>query len=167
MGVMVSLLDEIRNRLQTAIGTGKDLADVKRVLVGSHEEARKMNDYPVINITLISGEEIPTATRKYVDKMQVEVKLITNKLVYKDGDTNNNLLFNTSLETGALYLFEKMLNVLDKNTSDELDFDFATSSNNLRLFNYDIETINSVYEFTLTIEIETEEFQGGSRWKIG
>ena len=163
MGVMVSLLDEVRNRLQTAIGAGKDLEGIKRVLVGSHEEARRLNDYPVINITLAGGEELPTATRKYVNKMQIEVKLITNKLAYKDGDLNNNLLFNTTSETGALYLFEKMLNVLDKNTSDELDFDFATSSNNLRLFNYDIETINSVYEFTLIIDIETEEFQGGSR----
>lgn len=159
MGVIVDLLDEIRNRLETATGVGKDLEGIKRVRIGSIEEARKLNNYPIINIKVTSpGEEPRFVKSGSVIELSIEIRLMVNKLAEE-----KNKYFKISDSTGALFLLENMLNVLDKDTSGNLDLTFNCTGNNLRRYSWDMEESNQLVEIPVTMNIETKQFILGQR----
>lgn len=159
VGNYVDFIEEIRNRLDTAIGSGKTLEDVTRVRIGSVEELRKHNDLPIINIRVLSGEEIATAMNAQgTTLVTVEIKLVYSKLAEA-----LNTLYKTSDTSGSLYMLELLLNALDNNTSDALDLQFASTVNNLRTYSWDIAEGEDVVEITVSMEAETLQFTLGGR----
>ncbi len=157
MGIIVDLIEEIRNRLETDFGG--DLTEIKRVRIGSVESARKLQDYPIINITVDSEEEDPRFIQKgHVIPLLIEVRL----LAAKPGDESNKL-YKTSDTSGALFLLENILNVLDKDTSGNVDLNFSNTANSLRRFVWTIEETNDLIEIPITISVETLQFIAGSR----
>jgi len=161
VGSKVNLLNAIYLRLNTAIGAGKTLASVKRVQVGSREEARRNNDLPIINIQLDSGEEInegqPNCKR---DEMTIHVSLVVAKL---DSTTENHLYNTTAGGSGALYLFEDLLDAIDNTTSDALDLTFGDTAGQIPVYSYDVEYHNGLIEFVIELKIQTADFTSGSR----
>lgn len=159
MGSKVDLLDEIYSRLNTAIGVSGALYGVKRIRVGSTEEARKDNDLPIINVSLESGEELANyPNRMAFDDMVFEISIITPKL-----SSGTNLLYNTSNGTGALYLLEKTLNVIDKNTSGVVDNTFGGDAGYLASYSYRVQESGSNFVIIITARIKTKSFLIGSR----
>ena len=72
MGNKVDLIEEIRDRLDTATGSGNDLEDFKAVHVKDLREARKQTDLPFKNIRVLSGrEEAVYQKMGHVDEMTV------------------------------------------------------------------------------------------------
>lgn len=159
MGFYVDLIDEFRSRLETARGVGLPLESIKRIRIGSVEEARKLNDYPLINFTITEGEETATdLTRGFSATLAIEIRLLVNKLA-----DENNHLYKISDSTGALFLLEAMLNVLDKNTSDVVDLCFNNTSKDLREISFAINETNDLIEIPVIIGIRTKTFVAGSR----
>ena len=143
--------------MDTATAGGQPLEDVKRVRVGTRETARNFNDLPIINIQFISGVENPTALQFInTDEIVLEVVLIDNRI-----DSNNT--YYTLPSTGALFLFENMLNVLDKDTSGNVDICFAGTTFNHRTFSYTINESQKLIEIVLTITVQVKQFPLGSR----
>lgn len=158
MGNKVDLLNEVYDRLNSSIGEGGDLSGVKRIQFGSREEARKMNDFPVINIKHLGGmEPAHYQNNHYVDEMRIEITLICQKLV---GENSN---FNTLTGTGATYWLEKILNVLDMGTDGVVDNTFSDTANNTRSYEYEINEDNDVIEINIVLKVETKNFRAGGR----
>ena len=91
MGNKTNVIQEIYDRLTYRIdsATGDWLQDVKRIRVGSVEEARKLADFPIINISLDSGTEQGNfKNAASVDQMLVSITLLHQKLTL-----TNNALF--------------------------------------------------------------------------
>jgi len=158
MGVKVDLLEEIRSRIATAATSGT-LTVVKRVRVGSVEDARKESDFPIINIQLEGGIEQPdTPNRRFYDDMDIKVSLIDTKL-----SQEANSLYKTSDTTGILYLFEKLLNVLDKKTDGTVDNTFNSNAYFLRTNAYRVDASSSLVEITINISVRSKTFSQGGR----
>lgn len=158
MGVKVDLLDEIYNRLEAAMATGGELESVKYLMIGKEEEARKANDFPVINIGLGSGdEEGDTANRMFTDLMSIELVLICNKL------EGTKALYNKSTGEGALILFETILNVLDKKTDGTINNTFNGQAGYLRNNSYSVSYVGSLVIITLVIGVRSKAFALGAR----
>lgn len=158
MGNKTDLIEVVRGRLVAAIASGKPLYGVKRVRVGSIDEARKSNDFPVININMAGGDEKHYAIKHdKVDNIRLNITLIANKL-----DDSENDLYDIGTDTGALILFEKMLNVIDKKTTGEIDQAFDLKANNIPTYSYNVNESN-MYEFVLAITLQTKQFLIGSR----
>jgi hypothetical protein len=137
MGVIVNVVEEIRSRCANAITTGQPLAGLKRVQVGSIVEVRKNNDLDIINIDLTGGSLQPRFQNKgNNDILKIDIALITNKLSV---DANNsNTLYKITGSLGALFLFEKLANVLDKKTTGEVDLTFNGHVTGMRKYDFDI-----------------------------
>lgn len=160
MGVIVNLLEEIRNRIETATGSGKSLEDVKRVQIGYELEARKYKNLPIINISLKSGHIINEYMRGSAsDSIVVDILMIYNKLA----GAGANKQYKTSDQTGAIYYLEKILNAIENNTSGILDFDFAGNASRLRDYNYTIEERHEQMEIKISLELGTIQFLAGQR----
>lgn len=159
MGVKVSLIEEIRARLVAANAEGEPLESVKQIRVGSVEESRKENDFPIITIQLLSGEELAEHPNKQIyDQMTIGIGLVVNKLA-QDGNT----LYKTSDNTGALFLFEKMLNVIDKNTSGVFDNTFNGNAHFLKEMTYEVDEDDTVIVFYARLIIKATAFTVGGR----
>lgn len=159
MGNKVNLINEIYNRLSTAIGVDGLLYGVKQVRVGTIEETRKENDLPIINIRLLSGEEEANyPNRQARDDMRVEVILVANKL----GQVGNSL-FKTGDSTGALFLLEKILNVIDKNTSGTVDNTLNSTADFIIGYSYDISEENSEVVIRVVVKTKSKSFSLGGR----
>ena len=157
MGVNVAVISELYSRLNTALSGS--LSTVKRVRVGSIEEARKQTDFPVINIQLLGGSEEPdTQNRRRNDNMEIEVTLVCPKLA-----ETLNTLYKESNTTGGLYLFEVMRNVIDKNTAGFVDNTFNGSVEYDKQINYTINEASDVVEFVLVIRLKTKTYFSGGR----
>ena len=158
MGVIVNLIEEIKSRFTTAIGTGGDLLGVKRIRIGSREEARKQNDFPIINITLTGATNNAEAMqRQFTDTLNIEITLLISKK-----DSNANTLYTTTDSTGSIYVLEKMLNVLNKNTSGTIDLQFASNTIELREIDYSIEEANKdMIEIIVNLKIKTAYYTIG------
>lgn len=157
MGVNVSVISELYSRLNTALSGS--LSTVKRVRVGSIEEARKQTDFPVINIQLLGGSEEPdTQNRRRNDNMEIEVTLVCPKLA-----ETLNTLYKESNTTGGLYLFEVMRNVIDKNTAGSVDNTFNGSVEYDKQINYTINEASDVVEFVLVVRLKTKTYFSGGR----
>lgn len=157
MGAKVDLINEIYSRLNTALSGS--LSVVKRVRVGAIEEARKENDLPIINIQLVGGLEVADhPNRRFTDDMRINITLVHSKLA-----NSTNSLFKTSDSTGALYVFETMLNVLDKNTSGTAENTFSSNANFLRQYQYTVEEEAGVIVITAEIGVKTKYFALGAR----
>ena len=160
MGVLVNVIEEIYNRLNTAIGSGKDLYGVNVVRIGDRTEARTNSNFPIININFRSAVGEPVYKRNgNVDIMTIEISLLINK---KAG-INNNKLYKVSDTSGAIYVLEKLLNVLDKDTSGNVDLSFNSTVTNLRTYDYTIDQTNDMVEIDVTLTVQTVFYQLGSR----
>jgi hypothetical protein len=159
VGVKVSLIEEIRARLAAENVVSGDLEDIKQIRVGSVEESRKGTDFPTITIQLLSGEELAEHPNKQLyDEMTIGIGLIVNKLAQ-----TGNTLYNTSDSTGALFLFEKMLNVIDKNTSGNVDNTFNSNAHFLKDMTYEVDEDSDVIVFYAKITVRTTTFTVGGR----
>jgi hypothetical protein len=157
VGVNVAVVSELYSRLNTALSGS--LSTVKRVRVGSIEEARKQTDFPVINIQLLGGSEEPdTQNRRRNDNMEIEVTLVCPKLA-----ETLNTLYKESNTTGGLYLFEVMRNVIDKNTAGLVDNTFNGSVEYDKQINYTINEAHDVVEFVLVVRLKTKTYFSGGR----
>lgn len=159
MGNKVDLINEIYTRISTAIGESGALYGVKSVRIGSVEEARHGNDLPIVIIQLQTGQELAHYHNKeFVDQMVILVRLVASKLA-----AASNTLYNSDSGTGAIFLLEKILNVIDKNTSGVVDLTFANKANNLVKYTYTIDESNDVVDVLVQIELQTHEFFAGGR----
>lgn len=127
MGVHVNLLEEIRNRIATAISSGVLSGVVKAVYIGPRAQARGGTNYPIITIKPTDGGTDPEFHNNgNRDNQNFEITLIDNKLT---ADTNT--LYKTSGATGIVYTFEKLLDTLIENTSQTVDFQMNSKSSDL------------------------------------
>ena len=157
-GTLVDVVEEIRDRLATAISGGV-LTEIKRLRLGSKEEARKLNDYPIINLGLPSGATNPVfVPAGNVMPLSIEVTLLHGKL-----DEINNTLYKTSNQSGPLYILEKILNTIEKNTSGVIDMAFNNTANNLLQSIFTIDETSAIIEISVILEIETKQFIFGGR----
>ncbi len=156
-GNIVDLIEEIRLRLATAQASG-NLTEIKRIRVGTLEEARKENDYPIINLNLGEGAEEPVfIPAGNVTLLSISVTLLHSKLA------GTNTLYKTSDQTGALYVLEKMLNTIDKNVAGNRDMSFNSKGNNLKRMRFTVDSSNAILELGVILEIETKQFIFGGR----
>lgn len=155
------LVNEIYQRLVTRLTAGQPLENVKRVRVGTVEEARKDNDLPIINIELSGGQEVPRSTSKaLVDRISLNITLIHAK------SQGNNTLWATSeggVRIGALPTFERMLNAIDTGVNGVTDSDFSGYADNLKSITYDCREDEYVVEFTSSVTVESKIFYIGGR----
>lgn len=159
MGIKVNVINEIYSRLNTAISGGGALVGVKRIRIGSVEEMRKENDFPIINIQLLSGrEEANLPNRQARDEMRVEVLLVHKKLA-----ETNNTLFKVADTTGAIYILEKILNTIDKNTAGSVDNTLNLTADFIIGYEYDIDESNGVIEVRIVVSVKTKSFFLGGR----
>ena len=159
MGNKVDVIEEILARLENGITTGQPLADVKRIKIGSSEEARTLDDLPIINIAILSGTETPYGMpTQYTDEISLDISLIIGKQA-----SDSNTIYDTSNATSGLYLFEKMLNVLDKNTSGVVNLGFTSTAYELRNYTWELDQTNDLLIFKLNITVKSKGFQAGAR----
>jgi len=159
MGNKVDLVKEIYDRLYLRSQTGEVLASVKKIRVGSIESARKLNDYPLINIRLNGGEEtfISQPTAK-TDLMSVTVSLICPK---EDGVSS---LYDTTNSTGILFLLEAVLNVLDKlQSSTTVNLDMNGNARDYSKYSYSISEHQDLVQADIDIDTPTIQFITGNR----
>lgn len=159
MGNKTNLIEEIRLRLATATGAGQALEGVKQVRVGFVETNRKENDFPIINVSLLSGVEEPkNIPHGFTDTMDIEVRLIVNKKA-----TELNKMYDLINTDGGVDFLERVLNTLDKNISGDVDLLFGCNANNLRSYSYEITQNEFFIHIAITLAVETKEFQAGNR----
>lgn len=159
MGNKVDLIDAIYSRLLANTAVGKDLAAVKRVRVGSIEDARKPNDFPILNILLDNGAEdfIAQPTQK-TDKLSLIISLITNK------ESGYSSLYDKTNSTGILFLLEKLLNCLDKlNDGSTSNLNFGTKARDYTRYTYQIKEYSDWVEAHISMTMPTATFSIGSR----
>lgn len=161
MSNKTDLINEIYQRIETRLTAGQMLENIKRVRIGTIEEARKDNDLPIINIELSNGQEMPRSTSKaLIDRIGINVTLIHAK------SQGNNTLWTTTEgggRIGALPTFEKMLNAIDTATTGTTDSDFSGYANNLKTISYNCREDEYVVEFEASISVETKTFYIGGR----
>lgn len=161
MSNKTDLINEVYQRLVTRITAGQPLENVKRVRVGTVEEARKDNDLPIINIELSNGQELPRSTSKaIIDRMTINITLIHPK------SQGNNTLWTTSeggARVGALPTFECVLNAIDTGVNGVTDSDFSGYADNLKSISYDCREDEFVVEFTASVTVESKTFYIGGR----
>lgn len=159
MGVNVDVINEIYTRIVSAIGEGGDLYGVRRVRIGSIEESRKENDLPIINIQLPSGiESADFQNIQRSDTMYIEVTLIHEKFI---GDDSS--FYDIENQTGALFMFETLRNVIDKDVLGNPDNTFNSTVEYDKVASYDITDDQGVYVFTLKLELKTKSYTAGAR----
>lgn len=157
MGFKKNIIQVIYDRITNQIGEGGILNGIKYVRIGSVEDARKLNDYPVIIISLLGGEEKPSMPQlEMTDTVRISVTVVANKL------QGENTLFNGGM-SGVLDILENVLNVIDKKTSGELDTTFDGNVGSVTSRSYTIEEIDQMIICTLVFEMATEIFQIGGR----
>lgn len=162
MANKINAIQAILDRIEAAMQPDQPLAEVKNVRVCSIEEARKSANYPVINIDLLSGEEKDYYSQHgKIDSMSVEVSLICNKFTGESLQTMNGLFDGTS--NGPLWLFEQLLNVLDKNTSGVVDLSFGSTMNRQPGYTYEVISNPTFIEFKIKMVCDTAQFQAGAR----
>lgn len=161
MGTIVAVIDEVRNRIQKAKTSG-DLSSVKSVRVGKVFDARKLSNFPVINIRSTRGEgRFYSTYQQTSDLITLEIRLIDSKLEYR---TTNNTLYNIENDNGIYILFEKLLNVIEKNTDGEVDLTFNSTAYGVKNYRYNVVEVEENYvEIVLDIEIQTHAFSIGGR----
>ena len=158
MGKIVNLLEELRDRLQTEQSSGT-LTEIKRIRVGEISEARLQNDFPIINLSLVSGSIEPSYIKAgHTAPCTFDIRIITNKLKNDSG----NSLYKISDSTGIIFLLEKVINALDNNTSGNLDLGFNATAYNLRTYDYSISEDEDMIECALTLNLTTKQFIAGS-----
>ena len=108
MGNKTNVIHEIYERLVYRLdsATGNWLQNVKKIRVGSVEEARKLTDFPIINISLDSGTETGNFKNgANVDQMIVSITLLHQKLTL-----TNNTLFREFLGNGDTWALGAQVN---------------------------------------------------------
>lgn len=157
MGNKIDLINEIYTRLNTARTSGS-ITEFKRVQIGSREEARKLNDLPVINMRPIRGEEKPYAQANCkVDEITIAIDLVFST---PDDSVENGMYGATN---GIINSLEKVLNAIDKTTAGAVDLTFNNKGNQIPGYTYEFEYLDGVVVCTIEFKCETAQFSVGSR----
>ena len=150
---------ELYDRLSTAAEAGNALEIVQQVRIGSIEEARLQTNLPIVNIQLKGGnEDAAHMNRHNEDAMSFEISLVHTKLA-----GTLNTLYKTSDSTGALFLFEKMLNSIDNDTSGSADNTWGATIKNLNSTSYQVFEDADVIVFIARIEVTGKSIVLGGR----
>lgn len=158
MGNKINLVEEIYQRLLNSIAENKPLYGVKRVRIGRVEEARKGNDFPVINIMPMSGIEDPNFPNRHVrDNIRIGVALIINKL----SDQSNSLY--TVDGSGALGVLENILDVLDKNVSGVVDNTLSGTCESIVQYEWRLDETDEQAVIDIIISTKTKTVPLGGR----
>lgn len=120
MGAITSLIDEVYYRLNTARGSGKKLEEIKNIYIGGRDLVEKADLTPSILILLDSGETVwDEATRGGVHGytnitlkfgIKYPIQTIANAV-------DINLYYDSSQQSGFIYMIEKILDVIMETTS--------------------------------------------------
>jgi hypothetical protein len=146
MGSKTHLIKVISDNLRAIDG-------IRRVRVGDREELRSFKDFPIINIAHLGGTENWVSSPKTkTDSMRLQITLGITK---PSGADNNDLYFNSAETSGALILFENMLNALDAMNGtavfDNPEYDYSITEDGGKIF------------YDLTVTAQTQSFQEGAR----
>ena len=127
MGVYVTVMNEIVNRLTTAQGSGKKLDSttamgLKQFVIGERSAVDGINAMPAILLTMSNTNILETyegTIRPNKIKSDVSVTLLIKYGLTDEHATNR--YFKTSDSTGILYFIEKVLDVLNETTGQVID----------------------------------------------
>lgn len=169
MGVYVNTIEEIRNRLASAMGVGKKLDSsteygLKRVLIGNRALVDGVNIMPCI---LISDSDLSInetyehgGYRRLVGDMSVVVIL---KFPIKDQQAVNRL-YDSASSTGFLFFVEKVLDVLNETTGQATDPRIGQNSYKPVGFSVGgIVTSDSFVQCEISFSVQTSAFLINSR----
>lgn len=158
MGINVNIINSIKTRIENAIQNGT-LTDVKRFRIGGVEESRQEIDLPVINLVYIGGTENPDYPNKQrYDEVELKVSLICSK-----NADEACTLYDTATNSGGLYLFEKMRDVIDNDIYGNPDNTFDLSVAYDKMCDYSINESSGVVEFALTMRLRSKSYFSGNR----
>ncbi|MFW9821373.1 MAG: hypothetical protein ACFFE4_00465 [Candidatus Thorarchaeota archaeon] len=159
MGSIINVLEEIKARLDNAILAGNNLSDIKKVRLGANREVlKKDNDYPVIYIYLEEGEQVDIeTTRRGAQRIELEIHLITN---CKDNESNT--LYDTSDSSGSIYLFEKLMNSIVRNTSGNVDLSFNNTVRDLMKYDWKLIEEGKLIIIKIHTTFTTKQYAMGS-----
>lgn len=156
MSFKTNTIQVMYDRILNQIGQGGQLDGIKHVRIGSIEDARALNDFPIVVISLLGGDEKPPMPNIQMrDAIKVSLQLVCSKL---EGE---NKLFNGA--NGLLDWHDRVLNVLDKNASGVPDVTFDGNVQSTTRRSYDIESLDSMYVLSQVFEMETTQFSLGDR----
>jgi hypothetical protein len=155
MSTTVNLIEAIRARLDDNI----DTIGAKVVRLGSKEGARKGSNFPVVNINLKKGSELPFATRgMFVQELVLEISLIDKKLI-----SDLNRYYKADDSTGIMFAFDNLLNVLDKASDGSMDLTFDATASDFAKQSFEVNEIEDLIEITFEIKIKSKQYLKGSR----
>ena len=157
----IDFMEEIKARIEAAMVEDGPLASIKRVKIGAGEEARggDSSAFPLINIDLIDGSNGPESqNNQRFEIMNVSVTLVVSKLA-----SDENKLYDTADSSGALFLFGKLRNVIEKNTAGVIDNGFNGTVQNFLSMNYKILQDQACVECQLNLSAQSKQFIAGGR----
>ena len=165
MGKIVNLIDEIAARLVYQTGATRILDGVKMVRVGSFSEVRTDDALPIIGIKHTGGDE---SAENYQNKqgthnVKLSIGLFVAKLAVPDADTTPNSTYDTATTSGATYWIERVLNSIERNTSNQVDLSFSGYGSNMRKISYSIDESSGIISVIIDFEITTAFFTFGGR----
>lgn len=156
---LIDLTEEIKNRITKAKTAGG--LTCKDIFIGDYEAIRMHNDYPICVIA-------PTEFRvKSTCMPHGFVEDTTVKIVYiisKKSD-NNNKLYKTGDTSGSLYEVAKILNYLEKKTTDGT-IDLTLNGNTHSLMKYDCSidySQSDLIRFFISLTVDSKKDERGTR----
>lgn len=158
MGSNTAVIKEIVRRLTRDSGEGLPLESVKRIFVGSQEEVRNQENFPVIMIKIDYVEESRYSPNRLIrDEMHVNVHLFHNKL---EGD---NTLFSEDESEGSLKMLESILNSIDLDDNGNADKTLGQSIEKLPTIRYYVYEASDIVEIRIEYTLTTKTVAIGNR----
>jgi len=163
MNDIIDFLEELRTRLESQLLEDKRLYGIKRIVFGHsiaiEGEARRLNEYPIINIFL---NQIESNNKSFpnicTSKVNLEVQLFTNKV-----DNYSNNYYDKDNEIGSIYLYNNLLNSIELNSDDQIDLKFNDTVQNFFRKSTKIVHFQNLILYTIFLEVETKHYTAGKR----
>lgn len=167
MGVYVTLIDELRNRIESAQASGKKLDSstamgLKKFYIGNRSLVEGLNEMPSIVLSdtdlmiteskfSLNGNKTPAG--RVVGEVGISLFL---KFPITD-DHAQNRLYKTSDSTGVLYFIEKLLDVLNETTGQTVDP--RMGANSLTSADWEV-SVAAVADTFVVYEIKSKIYTG-------
>lgn len=146
---MINTLFEIRKRLKNAKDKwGKKI--LKDVFIEAPAMSETEDVLPKAFISLVSSKIEPALRTKFFSqdlKINIDIIFPYSKIEYKKN----------------LELFQQIMNSLEKNEDDVVDFSFAGFVKIYRGYDFSIEIQQSFMIFNVDLEILAQDFKAGNR----
>ena len=159
MGVIVDVIEEVRLRLEAAKAAGA--LPVKAVFVGSYEEPRSQENFPVVNIDLTGvRREDENLHMGVTDILDIEIRYIDHRMV-----ANSNKIYKTSDSSGPIFYLEKLLDTMETNRSTSTgDLNLAGTSHDTYSYStYFDYSVAGCIHIVVRMSVKTARFMAGSR----